>query len=606
MKNANRNGRRAFCMISGANQTFSFAAGLIVIVESLMQLSKSQSLFAPYLIAYLFGIVSYIYIYTNPAELFGKLPKWVHSACNAAAVFFATVITAANYSVWLECPLGANTPSFMRIGYGGVMLAFVAGGCFLVFRAIFYFTALHLHRLTWQPASYPECRVFNPRSLFFISFFAISFVYLLVLYLIKFPGLVEADTIQQFYECRTGEFTNYNPLYSTLLIKPFVSVGMWVFGNMNACVAMYFTAQAVFVAFSFACVVKAMSEMRAPLWLLISTVLFYALTPYHIMFSIGHSKDVMFSVSVMLFCVVLFDLMKRPDAPLYRYSFLFVTSLGFCLMRNNGILAFLFFIPVYCIVSGMKNKRIIWILISAILLSFCLTRPILRALDIPQSDWVESCSLPTQQVARAVIDHNDLKPDEFEILNPFMKVSEISGSYDPGLSDPIKALMRRSMQENPENVPSVAAFLKLWIQLGLRHPITYLKAFVDISCGYWNGGYDAAPWCNFIFENNIGIHPTYPVPVLNMIFDRYIGLFDDFYVLQLTLCTGFFVWMYFFFGIFCYIRRDRLGMILCIPVLCVVQTLLMGTPVACDLRYIYSAFCALPFVLAVSTRHQID
>lgn len=63
MKNANQNGRRAFSMISGANQTFSFGAGLIVIVESLMQLSKSQSLFAPYLIAYLFGIVSYIYIY---------------------------------------------------------------------------------------------------------------------------------------------------------------------------------------------------------------------------------------------------------------------------------------------------------------------------------------------------------------------------------------------------------------------------------------------------------------------------------------------------------------------------------------------------------------
>lgn len=606
MKNANQDGRRAFSMISGANQTFSFGAGLIVIVESLMQLSKSQSLFAPYLIAYLLGIVSYIYMYTNPAELFGKIPKRVHSACNAAAGFFTVLISAANYSVWLECPLGANTPSFMRIGYGGVMLAFVAGGCFLVFRAIFYFTASHLHRLTWQPASYPECRGFNPRSLFFISFFAISFVYLFVLYLIKYPGLIAPDTIHQFYECRSGDYSNYNPLFSTLLIKPFVAVGMSVFGNMNACVAMYCTAQAVFVAFSFACVVKALAEMRAPLWLLISTVLFYALTPYHIMFSIGHSKDVLFSNSVMLFCVVLFDLMKKPDAPLHRYIFLFATSLGFCLMRNNGILAFLFFIPVYCIISRMKNKRIVWILISAILLSFCLTRPVLRALGIPQSDWVESCSLPTQQVARAVIDHNDLTPAEFEILNPVMKVSEISETYNPGISDPIKSLMRRTMQDHPESVPSVNAFLKLWIHLGLRHPITYLKAFVDITCGYWNGGYIAAPWCNFIYKNNMGIHLTYPVPLLNMVFDRYIGLFDDFYVLQLTVCTGLFVWMYFFFTIFCYIRRDRTGLILCAPVLCVVQTLLMGTPVACDLRYIYCAFCALPFVLGVSTRRQID
>ena len=125
-----------------------------------------------------------------------------------------------------------------------------------------------------------------------------------MLFLIKYPGLIEADTVEQFRECLTGEYSNRNPLVSTLAIRPFVAVGMALFHDINACAAMYFTAQAIFVAFSFACVVKTLAELKAPRWLLIGSILFYALMPYHIMFSIGHSKDVLFSVSITLFCLI--------------------------------------------------------------------------------------------------------------------------------------------------------------------------------------------------------------------------------------------------------------------------------------------------------------
>ncbi len=469
---------------------------------------------------------------------------------------------------------------------------------------MFFFAALRIDTITWEESDDIKRGFRNPKKLFYAAFSVIAFVYLFVLFFVKYPGLIEADTITQFYECRTGEYTNMNPLYSTLVIKPFVTVGMALFHNMNACAAMYFTAQAIFVAFSFSCVVKMLAEMKAPVWLMVCAILFYALMPYHIMFSIGHSKDVLFSVFVMLFCVVLFRILKEPNPSLKWYIYLFICSVGFCVMRNNGILAFLFFIPVYSLSFGAKDKKILLILISSIVLSFCLTRPLLRVLGISQSDWVESCSLPTQQVARAVIEHNDLSADEIEVLNTVMDVAKIPQSYNAGLSDPLKSMIRETMRENPEST-SAADFLKLWVRLGLRHPISYAKAFIDLTCGYWNSGYDAAPWCNFIYNNSLGLHLTYPVPILNMLFDRYIGLFDDIMTLQLMVCTGFFVWMYLISLTICLIRKDKTGSILCAPVLCVVLTLLLGVPVACDLRYIYCAFCTLPFVLAVSTRKQL-
>lgn len=182
----------------------------------------------------------------------------------------------------------------------------------------------------------------------------------------------------------------------------------------------------------------------------------------------------------------------------------------------------------------------------------------------------------------------------------------LSQTYVPSLSDPIKALIRTTTQGNPISLQQKLDFAKLWFQLGLRHPLTYAKAFVDLTCGYWNSGYEGDIWCNFIYANNLGLHLTNPMPILNMLFDRYVGAFDDFMTLQLMTCSGLFVWAYLFSGLICLIRKDKVGAILCVPVLCVVQTLILGVPVSGDLRYVYCAFCGLPFVLALSTRPRVD
>lgn len=584
-----------------------FVFQTVIIFESLMQLTHSDAYFSPYLLMYALGYFAFAHLYR-----FGKmtgeclsLSRRQHRICNNAGGCFAILISAANYSIWLEPSLGGNTPAVMRFAYGFMLLVIISSGSFLVFRSLFRFFAVRTNAVTWKRVSYPDSRIWKPKSLFYISFFGISLVYLFVLFLIKYPGLLVPDTITQFTECLTGEYSNKNPLFSTLIIKPFITVGMAVFHNVNACAAMFCAAQVLLVAFCFACVVETLAEMKAPIWILCCTLLYYALMPYHIMFTIGHSKNVQFSVSVTLFCLILYRLLKQPNAPRKWYFFLFLISVCFCVMRNNGILAFLFFIPVYYFTFKRGNKRILTVMIFALLLSFGVTRPLLRVLEIPQSDWIESLSLPTQQVARAVIAHNDLTEAEMEALNPIMNVEEISQSYNAGISDPLKAMIRQTMRENPTNT-SAADFLKLWVQLGLRHPVTYAKAFVDLTCGYWNSGYHGSTWTNFIYENYLGLYLTNPVPILNTLFDRFIGLFDDIFTLQLTICTGFFVWLYLFSCVFCIIRKDKLGAILCAPVLCVVQTLLLGVPVACDMGYIYCAFCALPFVLAVSTRKNLD
>lgn len=591
---------------SGKTGLGKFALKLILMFESLMQLTRSGALFEPYLLVYALGLVATVSLYMHETRISGStaLPRRKQHGCNLAAAFFTMLVSAANYPLWLEFTLGPGTPAVMKAAYGIVMFAAISGGCYFVFQSICRYIWLFPEKLTWEQRVSTEKRIWEPGKLFALSFSFIALVYLFVLFLIKYPGLVEADTIHQFYECLSGEFSNKNPLFSTLAIKPFVTVGMALFDDIKVCAAMYFTAQSLFVAFSFACVVKVLAEMKAPAWLLLCTVFFYACMPYHIMFSIGHSKDVLFSVSITLFCLVLYRLLKNPSPAGKDYVYLFLTSVGFCMMRSNGILAFAFFVPVYFLCFKKQKRRILLVMLATMLMCIVVKRPLFDALQIPQSDLFESLSLPTQQIARVVIDHNDLTPSEYAVLDRIMEVARIPEAYNPGLSDPLKALIRKTTQGIPLDAQQRTEFLKLWFRLGIRHPVTYGKAFVDITSGYWNGGYAAAPWCNFIYENDIGLYLTNPVPLLNMLFDRYIGAFGDFSVLRIMVCTGLFVWAYMFFALICMIRKDKLGAILCVPVLCVVQTLILGVPVACDLRYIYCAFCGLPFALALATRPQ--
>ena len=48
------------------------------------------------------------------------------------------------------------------------------------------------------------------------------------------------------------------------------------------------------------------------------------------------------------------------------------------------------------------------------------------------------------------------------------------------------------------------------------------------------------------------------------------------------------------------LKKDPVALFLPIPVLAVIATLLIATPVYAEFRYAYSLFCVLPFLLAVS------
>ncbi|MCR5233446.1 MAG: hypothetical protein K6E53_06000 [Lachnospiraceae bacterium] len=50
------------------------------------------------------------------------------------------------------------------------------------------------------------------------------------------------------------------------------------------------------------------------------------------------------------------------------------------------------------------------------------------------------------------------------------------------------------------------------------------------------------------------------------------------------------------------LRKDKVGAFVSLPILAVVASLLVATPVFSEFRYIYAAFCTLPMVMAIALR----
>lgn len=173
--------------------------------------------------------------------------------------------------------------------------------------------------------------------------------------------------------------------------------------------------------------------------------------------------------------------------------------------------------------------------------------------------------------------------------------------YLPYISDPVKKHVRKVGTLNLIfQTDEWGRLAKLYVKLGLRHPGSYVKAWVDQTCGFWNGGYSYWRWYNDIYENEYGIKKTICSEKIKSFYDNYLWLFENNRMLQIFLCIGFYVWIDFGLCIFSIIRKDKTGILLSVPIIATILSLIISSPVFAEFRYVYAIFCTLPFVIVAT------
>ncbi len=612
-ENVNKNKEKVLFILQFFVITAGFSALLKIsseYLDKMVYLEDFSNYYVSYLVCYGLGIASLIY--NTLGDKHNDKERYTRNVICAFSILFALMITGANYALWLlPTPEYASHlfRNFYRLSYMGPVFLGSVCASYNFFSCVSDLCISGLSRKTEK----------NRATIVFVTVFILAFlVDFVILMLCKYPGNLTTDSFAQIYQA-TGDFeyNNHHPFYHTLVVKLFFDIGMAVFNDYNAAVAVYSCFQILFMAVCFAYSVRFLYELKAPRWMLIIAAMFYVIAPYHIMYSFSMTKDVMFGGFVLISVVATFRVFKGMGKNIINYAVVILSGLGVCLFRSNGFFAYIIWFLSILLISvkilgdkvGITVRRLLFCMAVVIAVGFIMKHPLLKALNVSQTDFVEALSVPIQQIGRTVVDNDDLTEDEKALLSKVLSVDKIRESYYRTTSDPIKERIRAEGDGGFLSDHKMD-YLKLYIEIGIRHPGSYLAGWIDQTSGVWNAGYKDWHWYDWvgakIYDNRYNINRTVKSERLNNAFNEYLWICEELPILQLTLCMGFHMWIVFVVMFIAMIRRDRDGAIITLPLIWIFVSLLIATPDSMAFRYSYTVFCVLPVLIPVMLRRDLQ
>jgi len=235
---------------------------------------------------------------------------------------------------------------------------------------------------------------------------------------------------------------------------------------------------------------------------------------------------------------------------------------------------------------------------AVLIVAWIMINPLLALLGVEGTNLVEAFAVPMQQVARVISEGRELTPEETHLLGEVFWLEKVPELYDPLTVDPIKFETFRYDQV-PQIRANAGEYLRLYLSLGLRYPGDYLKAWIDETKGYWNGGYFFWIYTKQMGENPYGIMSTAGDNLVARLFAAAFRYLEKPAFLQPLTSIGLHVWAL----ITCTLVnawKKREEFLLGIPLVVLVAGLWLGTPVYSEFRYAYPIILSMPLILGVT------
>ena len=416
-------------------------------------------------------------------------------------------------------------------------------------------------------------------------------------FLYQYPGVMTPDSINQLEQVLgVIEYSNHHPFVHTMIFSLFYHIGYFISGNMSSAVSLYTFFQMCFLSFSVYYFLKTLELYCVRPAILVLITLFYALVPYHAVFSVTVWKDIPFAAVVMLFSCSMLRLMKKSGAASLG-MFVFAGTM-ICLLRSNGWYGFLFCVPFLLYAYRRQAKRMFPAVAGIILAAVIVKYPVMNALHVAQPDLIESLSIPTQQIAAVLCHDRPLSADQRALVDHVIDTTYIKDLYNPAFADNMKELVRAGDQAYLER--HKWEYFKLWVSLGLAYPADYLQAYIDQTCGYWypDSFYPVAEG-EGVSATKLGVShsPLIGGPVVIKAKEIALKMGGMLPLYGLLWSMG----VAFCFLLFCignaFVRQERAKLLLYLPSFALYLTVMIATPVATDFRYVYFMVFAEPFYL---------
>lgn len=440
-----------------------------------------------------------------------------------------------------------------------------------------------------------------------LSTFVICLLCWLPYYLYQYPGIMTPDSINQFTQVLgITPYSNHHPWAHTMLFGLFYHIGYALTGNMVAAVSFYTFFQMCLLSGSISYFISTLRSRRIRPFVLLLITAFYALIPYHAVFSVTIWKDIPFAAAVLLFSCTILRLIYMERIRFPEMAVFIISGTMICLFRSNGWYAFLAVLPFLLFVYRKKAKifypALLVILCAAVIVKY----PVMRAFRVEQPDFIESVCIPMQQITAVICNDRELTDQQLALVENVVDLTYIKDLYNPTFADNIKELVRAGNQDYLN--AHKKEFLRLWIELGLRYPGDYLTAYVKQTYGYWYpDSFYLVAEAEGVSATKYGVSHTPLIGGPLVIKGKEIAIkLGSMVPIYGTLWSmGVACWIMIFSIGTVIIRRENHKLVCYLPSAALLFTVLIATPVATEFRYVYFMVLSLPFYLITAMLPEI-
>lgn len=443
--------------------------------------------------------------------------------------------------------------------------------------------------------------VTDNKKLFYITSISAILVAWLPYLLAYFPGGIYVDTFSSIgsaFDMDSYGLTllnNHHPILYTLLWRGVILLGRLFQQDFFFSAALFQIIQYIFMAAILAYLIfwiKNKGLKKEIVLALQILVMFFPLFP---LYAISIWKDTIFSLVLLLFILCVADIVldkKRICLKDTGYLLKFFT-LGFfvAFTRNNG--KYIVFLTIAVLLAAkirkiFKYKKMALLFLSLILSISVIQGPIYDKMNYNMDTATESLGIPLQQLCYLVYYDYDLTEDELNYINTIVSTASIKKNYTPCIFDSVKWYAPDFRDDSIQQSP--ARFFYYYTKIVLKHPIGAIKAYMLATAGFWApnvssiDGY-AQTW---MWENQ------YHLKSIDYL-EKYFGVTIRSFINDLKpVSSAVFLLFIFATALVLIINQDYRKLVILLPAAANWLTVMVATPIANSLRYVYILVLILP------------
>ena len=443
---------------------------------------------------------------------------------------------------------------------------------------------------------------------FMFKTWAVMAVLNTIVILAEYPGFFVYDAQEELNEVLTRSFTTHHPLLHVLLLGGTIAVFHKLTADWNLGIFVYTFFQMLVITLILAYVMDYMRKKGIGKRSLIAWILYYGIFPVIVMYNLCSSKDGLFTAFLLYVTLSLVKLVEDREAFL-KSRFCVISFIAAAvlmpLFRHNGFYAYLVFLPFAFIYFRKKlTKKLSLILVIPVVAYIVINAALSAVFSTKGTDHQEMLTVPIMQMARVYTYEKDsMSPEDIELLKAYIPEENLA-NYTPRVSDLVKFGFNNELYEK-----NSGDFLKLWARLGVRHPATYLNAWLLTSYGYWYppaliNVYKGTTVFTFTYTDSsyFGYEVEQPgkrdsyIPAIDKLY-RYISIgtfHKDAPVLALLFSPGFCMLLYLFVMLYRLSKAKFGGVLPFMPIILTWTTVLLGPTYL--VRYVAILWYALPIL----------